>query len=266
MSNTKNTANHPMEVISIQHLWAGYDHEPVLEDINLSVKELDFIGLIGPNGSGKTTLFRVLLGLLPPLQGSVHIMGMGVQKGRRFLGYVPQSVEFDHAFPINVWDVVLMGRLGRRGLLQRFTKEDQAYVEHALKSVELLHLRDRPLGELSGGQRKRVYVARALATDPSILLLDEPMAGIDPHGETHIYDLLKQLNQRMTILLISHDIGAIASCVKTIGCLNRRLYYHGERQITPQMLEMVYQCPVDLIAHGVPHRIFPRHLQEEIER
>jgi zinc transport system ATP-binding protein len=159
-----------------------------------------------------------------------------------------------------------MGRLGRRGLLQRFTKEDQAYVEHALKSVELLHLRDRPLGELSGGQRKRVYVARALATDPSILLLDEPMAGIDPHGETHIYDLLKQLNQRMTILLISHDIGAIASCVKTIGCLNRRLYYHGERQITPQMLEMVYQCPVDLIAHGVPHRIFPRHLQEEIER
>jgi zinc transport system ATP-binding protein len=266
MSDTKSTAVNPVEVISIQHLWAGYDHEPVLEDINLSVKELDFIGLIGPNGSGKTTLFRVLLGLLSPLQGSVHIMGMSVWKGRRFLGYVPQSVEFDRAFPINVWDVVLMGRLGRRGLLQRFTNEDQACVEQALKSVELLHLRDRPLGELSGGQRKRVYVARALATDPFILLLDEPMAGIDPHAETHIYDLLKQLNQRMTILMISHDIGAIASCVKTIGCLNRRLYYHGERQITPQMLEMVYQCPVDLIAHGVPHRIFPRHLQEEIER
>lgn len=270
MTNPNTTVNHatnrPIEVISIQHLWAGYTHEPVLEDITLSVKELDFIGLIGPNGSGKTTLFKVLLGLLPPMQGEVQIMGMSVQKGRRFLGYVPQSVEFDRAFPISVREVVLLGRLGRRKLLQHFTNDDQICVEKALESVELLHLRDRPIGELSGGQRKRVYIARALATDPAILLLDEPMAGIDPHVETHIYDLLKHLNEQITILMISHDIGAIASCVKTVGCLNRRLYYHGEHQITPQMLEMVYQCPVDLIAHGVPHRVFPRHLEEEIQR
>ncbi|MGB5715398.1 MAG: ATP-binding cassette domain-containing protein, partial [Waterburya sp.] len=129
------TTNIPKEVISIQHLWAGYDREPVLEDINLSVKELDFIGLIGPNGSGKTTLFKVLLGLLPPMRGEVRIMGKSVTKGRQYLGYVPQKVEFDRDFPINVWDVVKLGRLGKRRLLQRYTTKDDEYVAQALRSV-----------------------------------------------------------------------------------------------------------------------------------
>lgn len=250
------------EAISIQHLWAGYDHEPVLEDINLSVRELDFIGLIGPNGSGKTTLFKVLLGLLVPWRGEVRIMGLKPDKGRRYVGYVPQTVEFDRAFPIRVWDVVMLGRLSKRRLLQPYTAEDGACVERALREVGALHLRERPLGELSGGQRRRVYIARALATEPQILLLDEPLAGVDPQAGTHLYETLQQLNEGITLLMISHDIGAIASCVKTIGCLNRRLYYHGEREITPQMLELAYQCPVDLIAHGIPHRVFPDHPRE----
>lgn len=265
MGHVTPPAEYP-EVILIQHLWAGYDHEPVLEDINLSVKALDFIGLIGPNGSGKTTLFKVLLGLLSPMRGEVRIMGQRAKQGRRYIGYVPQHVEFDQAFPISVWEVVMLGRLGKRRLFQNYTTKDNICVTEALQSVEMWNLRDRPLSELSGGQRKRVYIARALATEPKILLLDEPLAGIDPHIGTHIYDLLKQLNDHITILMISHDIGAIASCVKTVGCLNRRLFYHGEKQITPKMLEMVYQCPVDLIAHGVPHRVFPQHLSEEIER
>jgi zinc transport system ATP-binding protein len=130
--------------------------------------------------------------------------------------------------------------------------------------VELLEKRHQAFGTLSGGQRKRVYIARALAADPKILLLDEPLAGVDPHSEGRIYDLLKQLNQSITILMISHDIGAIAACVKTVGCLNRQLFYHGDKQITPEMLEMVYQCPVDLIAHGVPHRVFPQHAPEDL--
>ena len=250
------------EVIAIEHLWTGYDHEPVLEDINLSVKELDFIGLIGPNGSGKTTLFKVLLGLMAPWRGEVRIMGMSAQKGRRYVGYVPQTVEFDRAFPISVWEVVMLGRLSKRRLLQPYTARDGDCVAEALREVEMFHLRDRAIGELSGGQRRRVYIARALATDPKILLLDEPLAGVDPHAGTHLYDILKQLNERITILMISHDIGAIASCVKTVGCLNRRLYYHGEREIAPEMLKLAYQCPVDLIAHGVPHRVFANHLQE----
>ncbi len=252
----------PREVISVQHLWAGYDGNMVLEDINLSVRELDFIGLIGPNGGGKTTLFRVLLGLLPPARGQVRIMGQGVREGRRHVGYVPQAVEFDHDFPINVWDVALMGRLNHRRLLRRYSAEDEEAVAEALRSTEMLALRDRPIGALSGGQRQRVYIARALASRPQILLLDEPLASVDTQTRTGIYELLSQLNEQITILLVSHDMGAISSHVKTVGCLNRRLIYHQEKQLTPDMLEAAYRCPIDLIAHGVAHRVFAEHVVE----
>lgn len=258
-TNEQRSTSNPQEVISIQNLWAGYNHEPVLEDINLSVRERDFIGLIGPNGGGKTTLLKVLLGLLSPQRGEVRILGQAVKDGRRSIGYVPQVVEFDREFPISVWDVARMGRLGRRRLLQRFTARDDEIVEKALCQVDMLHLRDRPIGDLSGGQRQRVYIARALATEPAILLLDEPTASVDPQVSASIYDIIRRLNERVTILLVSHDMSAISSHVKTVGCLNRRLFYHGEKQVTPEMLEAAYQCPVDLIAHGVPHRVFAEH-------
>lgn len=253
------------EVIAIRHLWAGYEREQVLEDINLSVYEGDFIGLIGPNGGGKTTLIRVLLGLLPPTRGEVQVMGRPVQEGRRMIGYVPQVVEFDREFPISVWDVARLGRLGQRRLLQRYTAEDGAIVAQALQQVDMFDLRQRPIGELSGGQRQRAYIARALAAQPKILLLDEPTASVDPQVSTSIYELLQQLNERVTILLISHDMSAISSYVKTVGCLNRRLFYHGEQEITAEMLELAYQCPIDLIAHGVPHRVFSTHTHEGLQ-
>jgi len=260
------TTETPREVISVQHVWASYDHEPVLEDINLSVGELDFIGLIGPNGGGKTTLLKVLLGLLSPTRGEVRVMGQSVKAGCQYIGYVPQAVEPDRDFPINVWHVAQMGRLGKRGLLQRYTAKDDKIVAETLRSVEMLDLRDRPIGELSGGQRQRVYIARALAKEPTILLLDEPMASVDPQVSASIYDLLSQLNERITILMISHDMTAISSHVKTVGCLNRRLFYHGGKQLTPEMLELAYGCPIELIAHGVPHRVFPEHDVEEARR
>ena len=262
---TGRTRETPREVISVHHLWAGYNSEPVLEDITLSVKERDFIGLIGPNGGGKTTLFKVLLGLLPPMRGEVRIMGQSAREGRRYVGYVPQTIEFDRHFPITVWDVVRMGRLGKRRPLQRYTVEDDEIVAEVLRSVGMLDLQDRPIGELSGGQRQRVYIARALATEPGILLLDEPMASVDPQVSTIMYELLSRLNEQITILMVSHDMGAISSYVKTVGCLNRRLFYHEERQITREMLELAYQCPIDLIAHGVPHRVFPEHSAEDVE-
>lgn len=249
----------PHEVITIRHLWAGYTHEAVLEDITLSVNHLDFIGLIGPNGGGKSTLLKVLLGLLPPMAGDVRILGQPVHAGRRWIGYVPQSVEFDHDFPIMVEEVVQMGCLGRRGLLRRLTALDYAHVADALQKVGMHDLRQRPIGALSGGQRQRVYIARALAADPHILLLDEPTASVDPQARSSIYDLLRELNTRITIVLISHDIGALSSAVKTVGCLNRTLIYHNEKLLTSEMLEATYQCPIDLIAHGVPHRVFPEH-------
>jgi zinc transport system ATP-binding protein len=254
------------EVVSLRHVWAGYDHQNVLEDVNLSVRALDFIGIVGPNGGGKTTLFKVLLGLIPPRRGEVRIMGKRAQEGREHVGYVPQVMAFDRDFPIQVWDVALMGRLGNRGLLRRYTAEDADIVEDALRRVDMLDQRDRPFGDLSGGQQQRVYVARALATEPSILLLDEPLASIDPRVSSSIYELLKRLNRSVTILMVSHDIGAISSHVKTVGCLNRRLFYHGGDTLTPEMLELAYQCPVDLIAHGVPHRVFPKHAAQEGER
>jgi len=253
------------KVIHLEDVWAGYDDQPVLEGINLSVKEQDFVGIIGPNGGGKTTLLKVMLGLMQPTRGRVRVLGQSATQGRRFIGYVPQQVNLDRDFPVNVWDVALMGRLGRRGLLRRYTPKDRRAVARALQQVEMLDLKDQPIGELSTGQRQRVYVARALATEPQILLLDEPTASVDAHITTSIYELLQKLNKHITILLVSHDMGAISSYVKTVGCLNQRLFYHGSKEITPDMLEEAYHCPIDLIAHGVPHRVFAHHSEEGAE-
>ena len=247
------------EVVSVQHVYAGYEGEDVLEDINLSVRQGDFVGLMGPNGGGKTTLLKVLLGLIEPTRGTVRLLGRSVQKARHLIGYVPQLVEFDREFPISARDVVRMGRLAHRTLFRHYTAEDDSIVDEALASVEMLDLRDRAIGELSGGQRQRIYIARALAGKPEVLLLDEPTANIDSRVSSSVFELLRDLNREVTIILISHDTAAMSSYVKTVGCLNRRLFYHGEQELTPDVLQLAYQCPVDLIAHGVPHRVFPVH-------
>jgi zinc transport system ATP-binding protein len=255
-----------LEAIHLEDIWVQYNGLPVLEGINLSLYEQDFLGIIGPNGGGKTTLLKVLLGLVQPTRGQVRILGHSAKDGRRFVGYVPQYTEFDRDFPISVWDVVIMGRLSRRGLFRRYAQEDKGAVAEALQQVEMLEFRDRQIGELSGGQRRRVYIARALASDPKILLLDEPTASVDSSVLGNIYELLREMNRRVTIILVSHDISVVSSYVKTIACLNRRLIYHASKEITPEMLEAAYQCPVDLIAHGVPHRVFEQHPVEEVDR
>lgn len=247
------------EVITLRHVWAGYGATPVLEDINLVVNELDFIGLIGPNGGGKTTLLKVLLGLIVPDRGEVKIMGRPVCQGRRYLGYVPQLLEFDRDFPIRIEDVVRMGRLGKRRLLRFYNRQDEIIVTRSLEQVGMVELRHRPIGHLSGGERQRAYMARALASEPQVLLLDEPTANVDSKGQKSIYELLAELNKSLTILMISHDLGAVSTYVKTVGCLNHRLFYHNDKLIAPEAIEQTYQCPVDLIAHGIPHRVFPQH-------
>ena len=254
----------PETVISVRGVSAGYEGDIVLQDVDLTVHAQDFVGIIGPNGGGKSTLLKVLLGLLPLVRGEIQIMGEPVRRGRRHVGYVPQHVDFDHAFPIRVWDVVEMGRLGRGRMFRRFSDEDNAAVEDALNNVGMLDFARRPIRALSGGQRQRVYIARALASQPRILLLDEPTASVDPESRGLIYEMLRELNERgITILLISHDVGTISSYVKTVGCLNHRLYYHNEKELTQDMVDAVYGCPVDLIAHGVPHRVFPHHHHHE---
>jgi len=246
-------------VITLEHVWASYEADSVLEDVNFTLYRGDFVGLIGPNGGGKTTLIKVMLGLVKPRQGKVTVLGQAPEIGRQVIGYVPQLQIYDKDFPILVWDVVSMGRL-KPGLGQlRLDAQDKLKIEETLRQTGIIELSKRTIDELSGGQRQRMYIARALASEPQILLLDEPTANVDPQATAHIYQLLKELNKKVTILLISHDMVAISSYVKTIGCVNRRLIYHGEKQITPEMMDTVYGCPVDLIAHGVPHRVLAEH-------
>jgi zinc transport system ATP-binding protein len=249
-------------ILEVRDLWAGYDEDDVLKGVNLEVFAGDFIGLLGPNGGGKTTLFRVLLGLLKPRKGTVSIMGKPVHEGRKHLGYVPQHIEFDREFPIRVWDVARMGRLSHSSLMRSLKSDDDAVVEQALDSVGMLDLKDRHVGDLSGGQRQRVYIARALASQPDVLLLDEPTASVDPKARTNIYDLLSEINQRMAIIISSHDLGVVSGYVKTVGCINRHLFYHQDEQLTSEMLELAYQCPIEMIAHGVPHRVYAEHDEE----
>jgi len=247
------------EVISLEDVWVQYNGVTVLEDITLSVQNRDFLGIIGPNGGGKTTLLKVILGLIKPNRGRVTVLGGPPEEGRRFIGYVPQLTQFDREFPATALDVVLMGRLGRKGLLRRYTEEDMEIAYKALESVEILDLKDRQVGKLSGGELQRVFLARALAADPKILLLDEPTASIDEPTKTELYELLKGLNREITIILVSHDIGVISSYVDKIACLNRRLFYHGSKEITAETIEETYRCPVELLAHGVPHRVLKKH-------
>jgi zinc transport system ATP-binding protein len=247
------------ELVKLEDVWAYYDDVPVLEGVNLSIDEDDFLGIIGPNGGGKTTLLKVILGLVKPSRGEVTVLGGAPEQNRKFMGYVAQHSMFDRDFPINVCDVVLMGRCGKVGLMKRFSDEDKKIALRALETVEMLDYKDRQIGRLSGGEQQRVFIARALVAEPKILLLDEPTAGIDMPMQTEFYELLAGLKQRIAIVLVSHDISAVSVYVDKIACLNRQLYYHGSKEVGPEILEATYKCPVQMIAHGIPHRVLKEH-------
>ena len=226
---------------------------PVLRGVSLDVEHRDFLAVIGPNGGGKSTLLRVILGLLKPDSGTVRVFGEPPEEARRRMGYVPQSTTFKRDFPILALDAVLMGRLSGIRPFAGYSDADRAA---ALEKMELLGIRDladEKVGNLSGGQRQRVFIARALATDPDLLLLDEPAASVDPGNQNSFYHLLGQLNDHMTIVMVTHDIGAVSSYVKTVACLNVGLASHGEGVDHDSMSE-AYGCPIELLAHGVPHR------------
>ena len=247
------------EVVRLEDVWAHYNGVPVLEGINLSVHQYDFLGIIGPNGGGKTTLLKVILGLVKPDQGRIVVFGSTPEKGRKSIGYVSQHSLFDRDFPASVWDVVLMGRLGKAGLFRKYTGQDKDAARNALEMVGILDLKDQQIGKLSGGEQQRVFIARALVTEPKLLLLDEPTASVDTPMQTGFYELLAKLKQRMAIVLISHDISAVSVYVDKIACLNHELYYHNSKELTADDLEATYKCPVEMIAHGVPHRILKEH-------
>lgn len=251
--------NKDKEVVRLSNVGVKLDGVPILEDINLSVKEGDFLGVIGPNGGGKTTLLKAVLGLIPLDKGRVEVFGEKPEYVREFIGYVPQNHFFDRYFPISVWDVVLTGRISRLRPGRYFSRIDWERTHRALEAVGMLEFKDRSIGALSEGQRQRVFIARALTNDPRLFLLDEPTASVDPCIQAGLYETLTRLNEKMAIILVSHDIGVISRFVKQIACLNRRLFYHDAKEITLKDLEAVYKCPVDIIAHGVPHRVLKKH-------
>jgi zinc transport system ATP-binding protein len=247
------------ELVRLEDIWVYYDNAIVLEDVNLSIKQDDFLGIIGPNGGGKTTLLKVILGLVKPSSGRVTVLGSTPQRNRKFIGYVAQNSLFDRDFPISVQDVVLMGRYGRVGLVKRFSEADRKAASKALRTVEMLDYKDKQIGRLSGGEQQRVLIARALVAEPKMLLLDEPTTGVDMPMQTEFYELLARLKHSMSIVLVSHDISAVSIYVDKIACLNRQLYYHGAKEVGPEILEATYKCPVQMIAHGVPHRVLKEH-------
>jgi len=248
------------DVVRLENVWVSYNGTPALEDVNLTVGEHDFLGVIGPNGGGKSTLLKVILGLIRPQRGVVTVLGNLPDRSRSSIGYVPQHSDYDRDFPVSVMEVVLMGRYGKRGMLKPYDGKDREAAEKALARVGMLSHARAQIGQLSGGQQQRTFIARALVSDPALLLLDEPTASVDTAMQTDFYELLEELKKEMAIIMVSHDIGAVSVFVDKIACLNVRLYYHGSREITPEVLEATYKCPVQLIAHGdIPHRVLREH-------
>ena len=254
-----------VKAIEITNLSANYDKVTALSNVNLTVEEGDFLGIIGPNGGGKSTLLKVILGLVKPASGSVRVFGHSPTDTDVSIGYVPQFSTFDKNFPINVEEVILMGRLRpESAYFHKYSSEDKQAAESVMQKLDLSQLRKRQIGMLSGGQLQRVLIARALAVKPKIIVLDEPTASVDSTSTLQIYEILKELNKEKTIILASHDMGAISSFVKNIACLNTSLYYHGGPSLSLDVVEKVYGCPVDLIAHGdIPHRVLHEHKEHE---
>jgi zinc transport system ATP-binding protein len=248
-------------IVSIKGLWICRAEHAVLEDINLELLAGDFLGLIGPNGGGKSTLIKAMLGLIKPDRGSIALFGLPPAAARSRVGYVPQKTVFDQSFPVKVQDVVLMGRYSRTGLLQRYGSQDRMAALRALAAVGMEDRALREIGALSGGEQQRVFVARSLVSDPMLLLLDEPTSGVDSAQQTDFYDLLCHLNRDLgiAIVLVSHDLTAISKYVSKIACLNQRLYYHDSKELSNEDIEKAYGCPVEMIAHGTPHRVLRKH-------
>jgi zinc transport system ATP-binding protein len=236
-------------IISIKDVSFSYSGPVVLEGVNLEVEDGEFLGVVGPNAGGKSTLLKLILGLLEPVSGTVDVLGCNPESVSRKIGYVPQYPAFGRDFPITVEQVVLMGCLGNSSLFGGNSRQDRWIAHRAMVETEVESLAKRQISTLSGGQLQRVLVARALACEPRILILDEPTANIDMRVESDIFDLLRHLNQRMTIILVSHDVGFISQYVSRVACLNRTLVCHETSCINGQVIDELYGSHVHMVEH-----------------
>lgn len=240
--NEKNLA------IAVKNLSFGYDGSEILSEVDLSIYPHDSICIVGPNGGGKTTLMKLIIGLLRPDRGQITIFGQKPEEARRRIGYVPQYAEYDKQFPISVKDVVCMGRLGSN-FFGRYSRRDWQQTMDALGEVDLLAFCDTPFSALSGGQRQRALIARALASGGDILILDEPTANIDQESEKHLFQLLEELNTRMTILMVTHDVGFASTFFKRIACVNKSVVIHPTSELTGDLIKEMYGGDFRMIHH-----------------
>lgn len=250
-------------VVRVRNVSVYYARTPAITDVCLEVMPGEFLGIIGPNGGGKSTLLKTILGLVPAAAGSVEVFGQPPGGRGNRVGYVPQFTTLDKNFPITLMEVVLSGRITPRLVpFFRYSSGDKAIALSLLQKVGIEPLADRRIADLSGGEFQKMLIARALAVQPRLLLLDEPTASVDASSRDNIFELLAQLNKDMTIVMVTHDLLAISSRVQRLACLNKRLVYHGEPELNETIVNNLYGCPVDLIAHGVPHRVLKEHGEE----
>ena len=247
-------------IIQISNLNAAYEGKTVLSQVNLTVYERDFLGIIGPNGGGKTTLVKCILGLHKPEQGNIRFFKNGKEVSNINMGYLPQYNSIDRKFPISVYEVILSGLSKQKPLLQRYNKTHHEQVRQIIAHMGLEGLEERAIGELSGGQLQRTLLGRALVSNPEVVILDEPNTYIDKRFETKLYSLLEEINRERAIVLVSHDIGTVLKNVKTIACVNETVHYHPHTEVPTEWLEEHFGCPIEMLGHGTfPHRVLKCH-------
>lgn len=244
------------KLISIKDLSFSFDKKnEILSNVNLSVYDKDYLVIMGPNGGGKTTLLKCMLGLLKPFSGKINYHGVK----KNDFGYVPQFTTFDKYMPITVEDFVETGLIAEYHAFKKRRITDRSVIKKQLDEFSISDIASSSISEISGGQLQRALLARALIQDPKILFLDEPTTFIDSESRGNLSAILKRLNEKMAIVIITHDTSAIHDHVKNIACVNRTLYYHGRDEHMEASLEKVYGCPIELIAHGLPHRVLKDH-------
>ncbi len=230
-------------VIKLKNIFFSYDKQNVLEDINLDILKDDFLAIIGPNGGGKSTLLKLILNLLEPKKGEIK-----KYLNKNEIGYVPQNTNLNIDFPITALEVVLMGHTPKKRKLFGYSKEDIACAMNSLKKVSMEDFANNKIGDLSGGQRQRVFIARALCSNPKLMLLDEPTASIDVKGQKEVYDLLRELNKSIAIVVVSHDISVLLNYAKNVAHINKKLVYHHLKNIEEKYDENEHLCEVELLS------------------
>lgn len=247
-----------MNLVELHGAGVTYDGYEALRQVDLEIADDDFLGVIGPNGGGKTTLVKAILGTVPHT-GEIRYARELYRGKERLIGYMPQQSDFDRAFPISIQETVLSGLQGRRGFIRRYTAEDRKKTTELLEMSGIAETARRPIGEVSGGQLQRALLCRAVISEPRLLILDEPANFVDNKFENELYRMLRELNGRMAIVMVSHDIGTISSVVKEIVCVNRQVHRHRSNLLTEEQLRN-YDCPIRILSHGhVPHTVLEHH-------